>query len=515
MKPGQIVVDRVSQRFRVSEQPYRTLKDIVVARRRASRERDLGAARRLAPGRAGRGASGSSAATAPARRPCCALVSGIFKPTSGHIETGGRIGSLLELGAGFHPDFTGRENVYLNGSIHGLSRARIREVMDEIVAFAELERAIDLPVRTYSSGMYMRLGFSVAAHIQADVLLLDEVFAVGDEDFQRKCFGKIREFKLRGGTIVFVSHDAQAVERLCDRAVLLRAGTRRLRRRDARGDRAVPPAARGRAQPRRARRGAARVGQRRGADRLGPAARLRRRRAPPVRLRRAARRRAPRRLRRERRCLRASRSSSATTTASCSAASPSRPPSSAGTHGPGNVRFASRSSISRSPRATSTSAARLIEAEGGRLLHSFDDAVRFLVFPAGTETGAVLLEGQLDDAGDYERCANRIAMSSRTCPDWPQLMEVAPELQFKHYTLREAQLPADAVVGFEGLEFDEVAHLLRSREPRLLRRSHRSRRRRGPARVALVRPARMGLSLVRPRSRLTDSGIAAGWHARR
>src|SRR5262245_15828529 len=152
------------------------------------------------------------------------LVSGIFKPTSGRVAVGGRVGSLLELGAGFHPDFTGRENVYLNGSIHGLSRKRVREVMDEIVAFAELERFIDLPVRTYSSGMYMRRGFSVAAHIEADVLLLDEVFAVGDEQFQRKCFGKIAEFKNRGGTILFVSHDARAVERLCDRAVLLRQG---------------------------------------------------------------------------------------------------------------------------------------------------------------------------------------------------------------------------------------------------------------------------------------------------
>jgi lipopolysaccharide transport system ATP-binding protein len=152
------------------------------------------------------------------------LISGIIKPTAGRIEAGGRIASLLELGAGFHPDFTGRENVYLNGSIHGLSRARVRELMDEIVSFAELERFIDLPVRTYSSGMYMRLGFSVAAHIRSDVLLLDEVFAVGDEEFQRKCFGKIAEFKNRGGTILFVSHDAQAVERLCDRAVLLRQG---------------------------------------------------------------------------------------------------------------------------------------------------------------------------------------------------------------------------------------------------------------------------------------------------
>ena len=152
------------------------------------------------------------------------LVSGILKPTAGTLAVGGRVGSLLELGAGFHPDFSGRENVFLNGSIHGLTRAQVRERMDEIVAFAGLEESIDLPVRTYSSGMTMRLGFAVAAHVEADVLLLDEVFAVGDEEFQRKCFGKIFEFKQRGGTIVFVSHDASAVERLCERAVLLRHG---------------------------------------------------------------------------------------------------------------------------------------------------------------------------------------------------------------------------------------------------------------------------------------------------
>jgi homopolymeric O-antigen transport system ATP-binding protein len=223
MQPGRIAVDRVSQRFRVSAQPHRTLKDLVVARGRTTAT-DVWALRDVTlqaePGDAlalvGRNGSGKTT--------LLRLLSGIFKPTSGRVDVGGRAGSLLELGAGFHPDFTGRENVYLNGSIHGLSRKRIREVMDEIVAFAELERFIDLPVRTYSSGMYMRLGFSVAAHIEADVLLLDEVFAVGDEDFQRKCFGKIAEFKRRGGTIVFVSHDAQAVERLCDRAVLLRQG---------------------------------------------------------------------------------------------------------------------------------------------------------------------------------------------------------------------------------------------------------------------------------------------------
>ena len=152
------------------------------------------------------------------------IVAGIIKPTTGTIAVGGRIGSLLELGAGFHPDFSGRENVFLNGSMYGLRRAEIRERFDEIVAFAELEDSIDRPVRTYSSGMYMRLGFAIAAHLDADVLLLDEVFAVGDEAFQRKCFAKIFEFKQRGGTIVFVSHDAGQVERLCERAVLLRHG---------------------------------------------------------------------------------------------------------------------------------------------------------------------------------------------------------------------------------------------------------------------------------------------------
>jgi lipopolysaccharide transport system ATP-binding protein len=223
MIPGRIVVDRVSRTFRVYPKAQRTLKDLFVARGRL-RAREVralsGVSLAIEPGGAvglvGRNGSGKST--------LLRLVSGIIKPTSGRIEAGGRIASLLELGAGFHPDFTGRENVYLNGSIHGLSRTKVREAMDEIVAFAELEQFIDLPVRTYSSGMYMRLGFSVAAHIESDVLLLDEVFAVGDEQFQRKCFGKIAEFKQRGGTIIFVSHDAQAVERLCDRAVLLRQG---------------------------------------------------------------------------------------------------------------------------------------------------------------------------------------------------------------------------------------------------------------------------------------------------
>ena len=224
MKPGEIVVEHAARSFRVYPRENRALKDLLFARRHtrgslvwALRDVSFDVEPGSAVGLVGRNGSGKTT--------LLRLLSGIVKPTAGSVAVGGRIGSLLELGAGFHPDMTGRENVFLNGSIHGLRRAEIREKLDEIVAFAGLEDFIDLPVRTYSSGMYMRLGFAIASHIEADVLLLDEVFAVGDEAFQRKCFGKIFDFKQRGGTIVFVSHDAASVERLCDRAVLLRNGT--------------------------------------------------------------------------------------------------------------------------------------------------------------------------------------------------------------------------------------------------------------------------------------------------
>ena len=220
---GEIVVEHAGRSFKVYPRESRRLKDAIVARGR-SRPTDVvaldGVSFRVEPG----GAVGLVGRNGSGKTTLLRLISGIIKPTSGRVEVGGRVGSLLELGAGFHPDLTGRENVFLNGSIYGLKRAYLREQLDEIVAFAGLEHAIDRPVRTYSSGMYMRLGFAIASHIDADVLLLDEVFAVGDEQFQRKCFGKIFEFKQRGGTIVFVSHDASAVERLCDRAILLRDG---------------------------------------------------------------------------------------------------------------------------------------------------------------------------------------------------------------------------------------------------------------------------------------------------
>ena len=152
------------------------------------------------------------------------LTSRIIEPTSGEIEVNGRLGALLELGAGFHPDLSGRENVYLNGSILGLSRCEIDERLDAIITFAEMERFIDMPVRHYSSGMYVRLGFSVAVHTDPEILLVDEVLAVGDAAFQRKCLGKIAELRQEEVTIVFISHNADIVRNLCSRAIWLDEG---------------------------------------------------------------------------------------------------------------------------------------------------------------------------------------------------------------------------------------------------------------------------------------------------
>src|SRR5438132_4658471 len=149
---------------------------------------------------------------------------GILQPTSGHVQTFGRTAALLELGAGFHPDLSGRENVYLNGSILGLSRLQIKRMLDDVVAFAEMERFIDAPVKHYSSGMYMRLGFAIAVHVQPEVLLIDETLAVGDEAFQAKCLARIHEIKKQGVTILLVSHGLDAVRELCRRGIWMDAG---------------------------------------------------------------------------------------------------------------------------------------------------------------------------------------------------------------------------------------------------------------------------------------------------
>jgi lipopolysaccharide transport system ATP-binding protein len=152
------------------------------------------------------------------------ILSRVTEPRAGQVQLRGRVGSLLEVGTGFHPELTGRENVYLNGAILGMRRAEIARKFDEIVAFAETERFIDTAVKHYSSGMYMRLAFAVAAHLESEILVVDEVLAVGDAAFQRKCMGKMGDVAHAGRTVLFVSHNLEAIQRLCSRAVLLESG---------------------------------------------------------------------------------------------------------------------------------------------------------------------------------------------------------------------------------------------------------------------------------------------------
>src|SRR3954464_6683186 len=144
------------------------------------------------------------------------LVAGITKPSAGTVQVTGRISALIELGAGFHPEISGRENVFINGIMLGLSKREVEDRFDDIVSFAELREFIDAPVKTYSSGMYMRLGFAVAIHVDPDVLLVDEVLAVGDESFTHKCLDKFAEFRRRGRTVLLVTHSLDLVTRFCD-----------------------------------------------------------------------------------------------------------------------------------------------------------------------------------------------------------------------------------------------------------------------------------------------------------
>jgi lipopolysaccharide transport system ATP-binding protein len=153
------------------------------------------------------------------------ILSRITEPTAGRVTIRGRVASLLEVGTGFHPELTGRENVFLNGAILGMSRAEVRRKLDEIVAFAEIERFLDTPVKRYSSGMYVRLAFAVAAHLEPEILIVDEVLAVGDAQFQKKCLGKIEDVSGRGGrTVLFVSHNTGVIAQLCNKAILLDRG---------------------------------------------------------------------------------------------------------------------------------------------------------------------------------------------------------------------------------------------------------------------------------------------------
>lgn len=152
------------------------------------------------------------------------LVSGVMQPTSGSIRVRGRMAGLIEVGAGFHPDLTGRENVFLNGAILGMTKDEIEAAFDDIVAFSEIEQFIDTEVKFYSSGMFLRLAFSVAVHTRPDIFLIDEILAVGDEPFQRKCLDRIHEMQEEGASLVIVSHDLEMIKRLCNRGVLLEHG---------------------------------------------------------------------------------------------------------------------------------------------------------------------------------------------------------------------------------------------------------------------------------------------------
>lgn len=218
-----IEVEHVSKQFKKYHDKATTLKERLLFLRSskahtflALQDVSLSIAKGEAVGLIGHNGSGKST--------LLKLITRIIYPTSGSIRTKGRVSSLLELGAGFHPDFTGRENIYINASIFGLSKKEIDRRLDSIIAFSELEDFIDSPIRTYSSGMYTRLAFSVAVHVEPQILLIDEILAVGDVNFQKKCIAKIQEFKQRGVTIVFVSHNMEDIRAICDRVIWLDGG---------------------------------------------------------------------------------------------------------------------------------------------------------------------------------------------------------------------------------------------------------------------------------------------------
>ena len=222
-EPPAIELVGVSKRFQLQE--GRTLREFVPALLRgrgwsppfyALRDVTFSVARGETLGIIGRNGSGKST--------ILKLIAGVTAPSEGEIGVYGRVSPLIELGAGFHPDLTGRENVFLNASILGMSRKEVSARFDEIISFAELWDFVDTPVKRYSSGMYIRLGFSVAVHSDPEILLIDEVLAVGDAGFQEKCLAKMREFQSQGVTIVLVTHSMGLVQDFCERAILLSAG---------------------------------------------------------------------------------------------------------------------------------------------------------------------------------------------------------------------------------------------------------------------------------------------------
>ena len=219
-----IIVDNVTKTFNVYLDRSNTIKESLLSLFRRNRKekrvvlQDINL--KIKPGEAVAliGVNGSGKST------LLKLMTKIIYPNKGKITTNGKLTSLLELGAGFHPDFSGRENIYFNASIFGLNKKEIDKRIDKIIEFSELEEFIDNPVRTYSSGMYMRLAFSIAINVDADILLIDEILAVGDAHFQEKCLNKMSELRDSGKTMVFVSHAMPQVKKFCDRAVWLSNG---------------------------------------------------------------------------------------------------------------------------------------------------------------------------------------------------------------------------------------------------------------------------------------------------
>ena len=201
----QLVAQRVASRLRRERESFWALRDVSLAVRAGESVGIIG------PNGAGKST-------------LLGIAVGVTTPTEGRVRRGGRVAALLELGSGFHPDLTGRENIHLNAALLGYSRQQVRSSLEGIVQFADIPDFIDEPLRTYSTGMIARLGFSVAVHLDPDVLVLDEVLAVGDFEFQKKCMEKIAELHARGKTLLFVSHSAPAVESLCQRAVWLEEG---------------------------------------------------------------------------------------------------------------------------------------------------------------------------------------------------------------------------------------------------------------------------------------------------
>jgi ABC-2 type transport system ATP-binding protein len=215
-----VQIDHVSKTFRIATDPINSFKERILRLGRAGhvefqalRDVSLEIQQGQTVGILGHNGSGKST--------LLKCIAGILTPTSGEVRVRGRLASLLELGAGFHPELSGRENVYINAAFYGMGRKDIDRVFDDIVAFSELAQFIDEPVKHYSSGMYVRLGFAVAVNLDPDVLLVDEVLAVGDELFQAKCLSRIKQFQVEGRTIVFVTHDAATVRQVCDRAVVI------------------------------------------------------------------------------------------------------------------------------------------------------------------------------------------------------------------------------------------------------------------------------------------------------